>query len=176
MAHVAVAEAALATDLVDRVDLVLSRAALGKDPVPAHVLADRVATLDRLAASVVGLRVTVTDARLVADIAQGYDAVIMGADKWRQVTDSSWYAGEAERDGALRRLPHALVAPRAGDDLDDLVGTEDVTVLAIEDRHRPVSSTAIRSNPAHTANWRADPGPPAPAVRARPRSGSRSSD
>lgn len=158
MAHVAVAEAALATGLIERVELVLSRAALGKDPVPAAELADRLAALERLTTSITGLTVAVTDSRLVADIAEGYDAVVMGADKWRQVTDPAWYADGIERDAALGRLPHVLVAPRAEDDLGDLVDAAGVTVLAIDEGHRPVSSTAVRTVQPEATHWRAEPG------------------
>jgi len=60
-----------------------------------------------------------TDARLVADIADGYDVVIMGADKWHQLHDPTFYGGpEAEpaaaMDRALERLPICAVAPRDG--------------------------------------------------------------
>lgn len=154
VAHVAVAEAALATGRIDRVEFVLSRAALGKDPVSAARLADRVAALQHLSRSAGELSVTVTDARLVADIAQGYGAVVMGADKWRQVSDVAWYADGAERDAAIQRLPHALVAPRAEDDLHDLFGAAGVTVLDLDDAHRAVSSTAVRDG---AASWRAGP-------------------
>ena len=61
------------------------------------------------------LRVVVIDARLIADIADGYDAVVMGADKWAQVVDPAWYGDDpTERDRALARLPRVAVAPRHG--------------------------------------------------------------
>ena len=60
--------------------------------------------LERVAASRPWLGVAVTDKRLIADVAAGYDAVIMGTDKWIQVCDPAWYGGSLEaRDEALAR-------------------------------------------------------------------------
>ena len=53
-----------------------------------------------------------TPHRLLADIAEGYDAVVLGADKWHQLLDPDWYGGRAERDDALRRLPTVALAAR----------------------------------------------------------------
>lgn len=90
----------------------------------------------------------VTDSRLIADIADGYDVVVLGADKWAQVRDPAWYGGSVpERDAALRRLPRIMVAPRAGDHPDG-VELLDVT----EDLH-PVSASAIRAGQAAARTW-----------------------
>ena len=64
------------------------------------------------------LGVVVVDEQLVAEIAQGYEVVLMGADKWAQVNDAAWYGGDAtRRDRALERLPRVAVAPRGGIDV-----------------------------------------------------------
>ena len=61
----------------------------------------------------------VTDARLITDIARGYDVVVMGADKWAQVRDPAWYGDDADaRDAAVAALPRVLVAPRPGFETD----------------------------------------------------------
>jgi nicotinic acid mononucleotide adenylyltransferase len=114
IAHVAIAEAALRVAALDRVDFALSRVALGKEdrgPVDARRRA-----LERIIGARRDLGVVVTDAQLVTDIARGYDVVVMGADKWAQVNEASWYESVAARDAALAELPRVLVVPRPGYD------------------------------------------------------------
>jgi Cytidylyltransferase-like len=112
VAHLAIAEAAWRQGGLDRVDLVLSRSPLGKDPsVPSFQ--HRLEVLEAVAASRPWLVVTVTDKRLIADVAAGYDAVIMGTDKWVQVCDPAWYGGSIEsRDAAVARLPRLFIVER----------------------------------------------------------------
>jgi len=83
--------------------------------------------------------VRVTETRLIADVAAGYDAVVLGADKWAQVVDPAWYESDEARDDALHRLPRVLVAPRAGVTPRDL--PPDALVLDVHAAHRDVSST-----------------------------------
>jgi hypothetical protein len=158
VAHLAVAEAALAAARLDRIDLVLSRIALGKEDVSEPTLDQRAAVLEAVAATRPWLGVVVTDRRLIVDIAQAYDAVVMGADKWRQVTDPAWYGDDpaspeaiAGRDAAVARLPVALVVPRAGDRPDPVPGV--MEVLDIDDDHAHVSASAIRSGARGAAGW-----------------------
>ncbi|HTK15294.1 MAG TPA: hypothetical protein VL769_02790, partial [Acidimicrobiia bacterium] len=114
IAHAAIAEAAVRAAQLDALDLAISERALGKDAATQRPLAERLAAIERLTATRPWLDVVVTDAQLIADIAAGYDAVVMGADKWEQVRDPAWYANDpAARDAALARLPRVLVAPRA---------------------------------------------------------------
>ena len=147
VAHLAVAEAAVEAAALDRLDLVVSRVALGKEHLGAPSLAERVAVLEAVAATRPWLGVAVTDARLITDIARSYDAVVMGADKWRQVNDPAWYADEAERDAAVASLPLVLVAPR-GDDRPD-----GVRLLDVDGALRHVSATAVREGHPHAATW-----------------------
>jgi hypothetical protein len=147
-AHLAIARAALEQCRLDRVDLVLSRAPLGKEGRTAAPLDDRVAVLEAVAASRPWLGVVVSEARLVADVAAGYDVVVVGADKWEQIVDPAWYGGSAEaRDAALARLPLVAVAPRAGARvvLDGVHVPPGVVVLSIDDGVAGVSSTRARS-------------------------------
>lgn len=113
VAHLAIAEAAVHQRRLDRVDLVVSRVALAKEAVERPLLAHRVEVLERVAGRLGWLGVRVTDAQLLADIADGYDVLVMGADKWAQIHDVRWYGDEAARDRALARLPELAVAPRS---------------------------------------------------------------
>jgi predicted RNA-binding protein with PIN domain len=144
IAHVAIAEAAVRAADLDRLDLAISRTALGKDPATQQQLEARLAAVQRLTESRPWLRVVVTDAQLIADIAAGYDAVIMGADKWAQVRDPAWYGDDPiARDDALARLPRVLVAPRPGFTVDD------AEVLELPEGLEDVSSTAARAGDHH---------------------------
>lgn len=151
VAHLAVAAAARDAAGLDRVDLVVSRVALGKEDLATPTLADRVAVLRAVADTRSWLGVVVSDQRLIVDLAAGFDAVVMGADKWRQVCDPAWYGGSvAARDAALARLPRVLVAPRAGDRPGE---SEGVKVLAVAEDHHGVSATAVRSGARHAREW-----------------------
>jgi len=136
IAHLAVAEAARDQCALDRVDLIVNRAPLGKSSM--RPLADRVAMLEAVAAPRPWLGVAVTDDLHLADIADGYDVLVLGADKWVQVLDVAFYESEAARDLAVARLPALAVAPRQGLPVPDAC-----EVLAVDLSH--VSSTAARA-------------------------------
>jgi hypothetical protein len=140
VAHLAIAEAAWRQCGLERVDLLVSRSPLGKEPDDLARLEDRVAVLEAIAARQPWLGVRVTDARLLADMADGYDVLIVGGDKWAQLVDPLWYGGsEAARDEALGRIPRTVVAPRHA---HDVTGCE---VLELGDVHVDVSATAARA-------------------------------
>lgn len=147
VAHLAVAEAAVAAAGLDRLDLVLSTVALGKEDLAVPTVAQRAEVLRAVAQTRPWLGVVVTELRLISDIAQGYDAVVVGADKWRQVTDPAWYADEAACRAAVAALPHVLVAPRAGDRPDG------VELLAVDEDHHHVSASAVRAGHDHARPW-----------------------
>ena len=148
IAHLAVADAARRHAGLDRVDLVLSREALGKPVAGVPPVEHRRAVLVAVAASRPWLGVVVTGARLIADIAAGYDAVVLGADKWAQVLDPAWYAGStAARDAAVAALPRVLVAPRDGD------RPEGVELVDVADHLGSVSATAVRTGVPDAAAW-----------------------
>ena len=143
IAHLAVAEAAWRACELERVDLVLSRDPIGKSsPTP---LEERIAALEPVCTDRPWLGVAVTDARLIADVCQGYDVVIMGADKWAQVLDPSFHADEDTWRSSLARLPLVAVARRG-----DLEIAGDVIVLDVD--LPEVSSTAVRHG---RDDWRA---------------------
>jgi nicotinic acid mononucleotide adenylyltransferase len=138
-AHFEIAAAARRQHGLDRIDLAVSRVALGKEDLERPLFEHRVAVLRTDAAAHEGLRVLVTDDRLIVDIARGYDVVIMGADKWAQVNDSDWYESPAERDRAVAGLPDLAIAPRPGYRVPARY------LLDVPDELAQVSSTAARS-------------------------------
>ncbi len=148
VAHLAVARAAVAAGGLERVDLVLSRRALGKGEVSVPTLDDRLALLAEVAATRPWLGVAVTDRQLIVDVADGYDAVVLGADKWHQVVDPAWYGGSAAaRDDAVARLPRVLVAPRAGD------RPAGIELLDVDPDHHHVNATAVRAGDPGARAW-----------------------
>ena len=110
VAHLAIAVAARAQCGLSSVDLILNPSPLGKSGIRS--LETRIAMLEAVAATRPWLHVVVTDRLHLADIAQGYGVLVLGADKWTQVLDPSFYASDVERDAAVARLPNLAVAPR----------------------------------------------------------------
>ncbi len=154
IAHLAVAEAAVRAGALVHLDLLVSRDALGKDGVTIPSLADRLEVLRVVASTRSWLGVVVSDHRLIADLAEGYDAVVMGADKWRQVNDPAWYDNDhTARDAALARLPLVLVAPRADDHLPGARELSGVELLPVGEDHGHVNATAIRAGDPQARAW-----------------------
>ena len=136
IAHLAIAEAARAQCGLAGVDLILNPNPLGKSGM--RPLETRVAMLEAVASTRPWLRAVVTDELHLADIAKGYDVLILGADKWSQVLDPDFYGSEYERDEAVARLPQLAVAPR-----HDYAIPSACVVLSVDLSH--VSSTAARA-------------------------------
>jgi phosphopantetheine adenylyltransferase len=137
-AHLAIAEAARHQRRLDRVDLALSRRPINKEHVEIPSFEDRLAVLEEVCAGTDWLRVVVTDATLIVDIAAGYDVVVMGADKWAQVNDVRYYRDQAAMADALARLPEVAIAPRPPLDIPSGMA------LTVPDHFGSVSSTAAR--------------------------------
>ena len=111
--HVVIAESAVAQCRLDRLDLVVSRVALGKEDVVRPLVVDRLHVLEDAVASRPYLGAVMTDMQLLADIAEGYDVLVVGTDKWHQLHDLAFYGGSTSgRDAALARLPDVVVVPR----------------------------------------------------------------
>ena len=150
-AHLAIVDAAVEQCRLDRLDLVLSRSALAKDPHGHSPIEHRVAAIEQLGAERPALRAATTDRQLIADLAEGYDLCVLGADKWHQLHDLSFYDGsKAARDAALERLPLLAVAPRRG--VASPPPGPTVVLLEIDPMFQEVSSTAVR---AGRHEWRA---------------------
>ena len=113
IAHVAIAAAAREQRSLDRVVFVVSRSPINKEHVDRPLFEHRVDVLRTEVARYQWLDVEITEARLLVDIARGYDVLVMGADKWAQVNDPEYYDDDpAARDAAVAALPTLAIAPR----------------------------------------------------------------
>ena len=119
VAHLAIADAVRAQLLVDRLDLAISRVALAKEHRAMAPITERVAAIERHRVDRPWLRAAVTDAQLLADVAAGYDVVVLGADKWHQIHDLVFYGGSAigTRRGDRPAPPSVAIVPRPGSPL-----------------------------------------------------------
>lgn len=135
------AEATVRQCGVERVDLVLSREAIGKEHVVHPTVDERARVLEAIAATRPWLGVVVTERRLLVDIARDYDVLVLGADKWEQVLDPAFYGNSVDAmKAAVALLPHLAAAPRKDHPLPT---GELVTVLDVD--HHDVSSTKARA-------------------------------
>jgi hypothetical protein len=141
VAHLAIAEAARDERGLARLVLSVSRSALAKEHVEHPPFEVRIEVLEASVAHLAWVEVRVTDRQLLVDIAEGFDLLVLGADKWRQIQDPAWYGDDpARRDAALARLPEIAVVPR--DDIDVPV---DLALHVPSDAIDGVSSTRARS-------------------------------
>ena len=158
IAHVHLAETAIAQLGLDRVDFAISSQTLGKDDSRLAPIDDRVAELTAISSGNARIGVITTRHSLVADIAEGYEVIILGADKWHQVLDPVWYADVDARNEALQRLPLVALAARppwtmpGEDPAADPPEGVNVVVLDTDPSHHPVSATDVR---AGREEWRA---------------------
>ncbi len=112
-AHLEIALAAVSQLSLQRLDFALSVSPLGKAKVEMPSFAHRFEVIEQSLLDHESLAVVVTEAQLISDIADGYDIVVMGADKWHQVNDPGWYNDDmGARDDAVSRLPTVALAPR----------------------------------------------------------------
>ena len=158
IAHVHLAEVALEQLHLDQLDFAISAHTLGKDDARLSPIDDRVAELLAIVGDDARLGAVMTADSLLADIAEGYDIVVLGADKWHQVLDPVWYGDNESRDEALRRLPTVALAPRPpwplpGEDVAaDPPNGVVVVILDTDPAHHEVSATGVRSG---RDDWRA---------------------
>ena len=138
VAHLEIARSALDVADLDEVHLVMSEVALDKPTPPGPPFAERVEILIADCSEFPWLSVATTTAQLIVDIARGYDAVIMGGDKWEQVNDPAYYGSTDKRDAALRDLPEVFVAERDGSII------EGAQILETDPSIRHISSTVAR--------------------------------
>lgn len=128
--------------------MVISREPLAKEATAQAAVGERLGAIRDAATSRSWLSASETEHRLLVDIAQGYDFLIVGGDKAAQLLDPVFYGGsDAARDLALSRLPALVVAPRPGGFVPD-----DAIVLDLPEWVAGVSSTAVRSG---RVEWKA---------------------
>lgn len=139
IAHLALSSAAVEQHDLDRVVWSISRTALAKEAVDHPRFEHRLDVLQQVALDVPWLEIAVTEAQLLVEIADGYDVLIMGADKWVQINEPHWYGGEAARDAAMAALPDVAVAPRPPHEVPPKL------LLETEDHHHEVSSSKARA-------------------------------
>jgi nicotinic acid mononucleotide adenylyltransferase len=114
-AHVAIADAARIEHRLERIDLTVSVSALAKEDVGHPRFDHRIEVLAEAISTVSWLELRITELQLLADIAAGYDVLVVGADKWHQIHDPVWYDGDPDaRDRAVAALPTVAIAPREG--------------------------------------------------------------
>lgn len=114
IAHLGIAVMARRAAGLDRIDLVVSRSALAKEHAEDGAFVRRIQVIEASVAHLPWASVKVTDRQLIVDIAEDYDAVILGGDKWAQIVDERWYGSSTERDDAMARLPQVVGPNRAG--------------------------------------------------------------
>jgi len=85
--HIEIVNSAINRFKVNEIHLVMSEIALGKEKLTGPSVSDRVEILEKSLSSIPEASVLKTSKQLIADIAEGYDVVILGADKWKQLTE-----------------------------------------------------------------------------------------
>ncbi len=139
VAHLEISRAVKAHCHIDNIVWSVSQIALGKEGVTTPRFQDRLTVLEQVVSDYEWLQVTVTNAQLLADIASGYDLLVMGADKWHQIHDPVFYDDDPVlRDEALSNLPQVAIAPR-----EPFHAPADL-VLPIPENLVSVSSTSAR--------------------------------
>ncbi len=138
IAHLGIAETARSAHGLDQVDLVISEVAIGKEDRACVRLDARVRAIELAGHTRPWLRIVVTELQLVSDIAEPYDVVIVGADKWAQLHDPAYHPSPEAHAEALAKLPTPLVVPRPPWSVPD-EHRLDVTLHLTE-----VSATAVR--------------------------------
>jgi nicotinic acid mononucleotide adenylyltransferase len=147
IAHVAIAEAAWQQCGLDRVDLILSEQTLGKLDVVGPTVEERAESLRSVLKDRPWIGVAITTSQLLAEIAASYDVLVMGADKWQQITELQWYESDEHRQRSLGSLPRLAIAPRPPHDIPD-----HATTLTVSRQLWGISSTGVRNG---RSDWRA---------------------
>ena len=136
--HLEIVRSAIEHLSLSRIDLAISEVALGKENVKAPSIDDRLNILQGSVSGISGAHVVRTSKQLIADIAEGYDVVVLGADKWAQLQDLAFYNDEAHMRDCLGRLPRLAVAPR-----NNIPVPEEI-LLKVSEEISPISSSVVR--------------------------------
>ena len=147
VAHLEISRAVKAHCHIDNIVWSVSQIALGKEGVTTPRFQDRLTVLEQVASDYEWLQVTVTNAQLLADIASGYDLLVMGADKWHQIHDPVFYDDDPVlRDEALSNLPQVAIAPREPFNAPaDLVLPIPENLVSVSSTSSPFSRTSFPS-------------------------------
>jgi len=97
VAHVHIAECVIEQLNVDVVYFTISSMTLGKDDARLDPIDDRLDELTMLFSDHPQFEARETSSSLIADIAEGFDVIVVGADKWLQVVDPVWYGYRSAR-------------------------------------------------------------------------------
>ncbi len=143
-AHAAIAEAALDSHGLSRLDIVVSESALGKDDVSHPRLSDRIRVLRSSFERFDNIEVKVTEKQLLSDMSQGYDLLVLGGDKWAQIQELRWYADGQDRERALSMLPAITIAARSNINIP-----EELRLEVAQEHVQNISSTAARAGRHH---------------------------
>lgn len=142
IAHLAIAVMARRVANLARVELVVSRSALAKEASDDADFDRRMQVIEASISHAPWMSVQITEKQLIADIAEGYDVVVLGGDKWAQIVDPVFYADDpGQRDAAIGRLPQVVGPNRPG--YPPL--PESAVHLELPARLHPVSSTGART-------------------------------
>lgn len=157
-AHLAIAAAVREQRHLDHVIWAVSTVGLEKGTVAVPSFADRLAVLRQEAEAFAWLGVVVTEKQLIADIAAGYDVVILGADKWHQIHDVAYYEDGSARDAAIASLPSPAIVGRAGLSVPpelavQLDGIDHVSSSAARGGDTAMMGPAARAFDAATGAW-----------------------
>jgi len=112
-AHIAIATSALDTHNLTRLDITVSRSALGKGTISFPTFSDRIDVLRSSFEQFENIQIVVTTKRLLSEMSQGYDLLVLGGDKWVQIHELRWYASSEDRTEALALLPDVAIADRS---------------------------------------------------------------
>ena len=136
--HIAIVKAAIKRFDINEIDLVISKVALGKEKLIRPSVSDRLEIVEKSLLSIPEANVFETSKQLIADIADGYDLVVLGADKWAQLHDLAFYKNEIHMRDCLNRLPALAVAPR-----NDIQVPKEI-LLEVSDEINLISSSGVR--------------------------------
>ena len=139
LAHIEIALAVVEHHSLERLDLAVSTVALGKAVVQRPAFEDRIKVIQASIAEYSTIGLVITESRLIVDIALGYDVVVMGADKWAQISEVEWYANTAERDAALAALPRLALVPRPP------LNVPEEHLISVREDILGISSSAVRA-------------------------------
>ena len=146
---------------------------------PVPTLDDRLSVLEAIGRHPSLAGGAVTDRQLIADVAAGYDAVVVGADKWLQVVRPGlvWRIGRGPRRGGGRSCPACCWWPgrrirsrrpaRPGRLLLDVDAEHGPSVVHRGPGRAP-GLDGRRGGRLRRAHWRRGRRPPVPATMAGP--------